>query len=78
MAVMHARGQLQPGEDYVHAGPLGTTFTRRIEELTRVGSHDAIVPSISGQGWKYGLLSWLLDPTDPFPQGYTVGDIWAG
>lgn len=78
MAVMHARGQLEPGEDYVHAGPLGTTFTGRIEALARVGPHPAIVPSISGQGWISGLSTWLLDPSDPFPEGYTVGDIWAG
>jgi len=77
MAVLHARGKLAPGQDYVHAGPLGTTFTGRIEEVTQVGPHPAIVPTLSGQGWIHGLSQHLLDPADPFPQGYTVGDIWA-
>ncbi len=77
MAVLHARGALAPGADFVHEGPLGTTFTGRIEEVTQVGPYAAIVPSLSGQGWIYGLSNYLLDPSDPFPQGYTVGDIWA-
>lgn len=23
-----------------------------------------------------GFASYVLDPTDPFPEGFTVGDIW--
>jgi proline racemase len=76
MAVLHARGLLGVGEDYVNAGPLGTTFTGRILQTTKVGNYPAIRPSLSGQGWIYGLASYSLDPSDPFPQGYTVGDIW--
>lgn len=76
MAVLHARGQLAVGANYVNAGPLGTTFTGRILKTTMVGGYPAIVPSLSGQGWIYGLASYTLDPSDPFPQGYTVGDMW--
>jgi proline racemase len=77
LAVLHAKGLLGVGEDYVNAGPLGTTFTGRIERTTKVGPYDAIVPSLSGRGWIYGTSQWMVDPSDPFPQGYTVGDIWG-
>ena len=77
MAVLHARGLLQPGQDYVNEGPMGTTFTGRIEEITTVGPYPAIVPTLSGQGWIYGTSNYMLDPTDPFQQGYTIGDIWG-
>jgi proline racemase len=77
MAVLHAKGLLGIGQDYVNAGPLGTTFTGRIESLTKVGPFDAIVPSLSGRGWISGVSQYMLDPTDPFPTGFTVGDIWA-
>ena len=77
MAVLHARGALGVGEDYVNQGPLGTTFTGRIEEVTQVGPYPAIVPSLSGQGWIYGTSNYLLDPSDPFQKGYTIGDLWA-
>lgn len=76
MAVLHARGLLKPGVDYVNAGPLGTTFTGRIIEETQVGPYPAVVPTLSGQGWVYGMNQWTLDPSDPFPAGYTVGDMW--
>ena len=76
MAVLHARGLLDVGEDYVNAGPLGTTFTGRIESLTEIAGRKAIIPSITGQAWIYGTSQYMLDPTDPFPEGFTVGDIW--
>jgi proline racemase len=77
MAVLHARGLLGAGQDYVNAGPLGTTFTGRIVEKTQIGPYKAIVPELSGQGWIYGTANWRLDPSDPFPQGFTIGDIWG-
>jgi proline racemase len=77
MACLHARGLLGVGEDYVNEGPMGTTFTGRIEGLTQVGPYPAIVPSLSGQGWIYGVSQYTLDPSDPFPKGFRVGDIWG-
>jgi proline racemase len=77
MAVLHARGLLEVGQDYVNAGPMGTTFTGRIVDTTQIGPYPAIVPTLSGQGWIYGTSNWSLDPSDPFPQGYTIGDIWG-
>lgn len=77
MAVLHARGLLKPGQDFVNAGPLGTTFTGRIVGQTTIGPYKAIIPTLSGQGWIYGTANWTRDPTDPFPDGYTPGDIWA-
>ena len=77
MAALHARGELSVGDEFVHEGPLGTTFTGRVLEETTVGDFTAIVPEIGGQGWISGVGEYLLDPTDPFPDGFTVGDIWA-
>jgi len=77
MAVLHAKGLLDMHTDYVNAGPMGTTFTGRITELTKVGDYDAIVPTLSGQGWIYGTAQYMRDPSDPFPNGYKIGDIWG-
>ena len=76
MAVMHARGELAVGDEFVHEGPLGTTFTGRVLEETTVGEYPAIVPEIGGQGWISGSGEYVIDPTDPFPEGFVVGDIW--
>lgn len=76
MAAMHARGQLPIGRDFVHEGMLGTTFTGRLEGETTVGDYPAVLPSITGRGWVTGRAEFVLDDTDPFPEGYTIGDIW--
>ena len=76
MAVMHARGELGLGEDFRHEGILGTVFTGRLISETQVGPYKAVVPTLSGQAWITGFNNYVLDPDDPFPQGFTVGDIW--
>ena len=76
MAVLHAKGRLGLDEDFRHEGILGTVFTGRLVEETRVGDRAAVVPTITGTGWITGFASYVVDPTDPFPEGFTVGDIW--
>lgn len=76
MAVLHARGRLGLGEDFVHEGVLGTRFVGRLVEETTVGGRPAVVPTLTGRAWITGRATYLLDPTDPFPEGFTVGDIW--
>jgi len=76
MATLYAKGQLPLNQNFRHAGVLGTVFTGRLVEETGVGSHRAVVPMLSGQGWITGMATYVLDPTDPFPDGFTVGDIW--
>jgi proline racemase len=76
MAILHARGELRLGQDFRHEGILGTVFTGRLLEEARVGDRRAVVPQLTGSAWITGLASYVLDPTDPFPNGFTVGDIW--
>lgn len=77
MAVLHSKGHLKTGDRYVNRGPMGTTFTGRIVGETQIGPYPAIVPTLSGQAWIYGLSQHSVDPGDPFPTGYTIGDIWG-
>ncbi len=76
MAVLHARGELAVGDTFVHQGPLDTTFRGTILRETTVGDRPAIVPEISGRGWITGVGDYIVDDSDPFPGGYTIGDIW--
>jgi proline racemase len=77
MASLHAKGVLPLGRDFVHEGILGTVFTGRLVEETRVGPYPAVTPLLSGQAWITGFAQYVLDPEDPFPEGFTVGDIWG-
>jgi proline racemase len=76
MAVLHAKGQLSVGDTFRHEGILGTVFVGQVLEESRIGQYQAIVPSITGQAWITGFASYVVDPGDPFPDGFTVGDIW--
>jgi proline racemase len=78
MAALHARGQLAIGEDFSHHSIIGSEFIGRLTgTTTTAGGKEAVLPTVTGRGWVTGRSQWLLDPTDPFPTGYTVGDIWA-
>jgi proline racemase len=77
MATLHAKGQLRIDEPFRHEGILGTVFTGRLVDETRLGERAAVVPTITGQAWITGFARYVVDPSDPFPDGFTIGDIWA-
>lgn len=77
MAVLHAKGELALEEDFHHEGILGTVFVGRLVEETRIGDSSAVVPTIRGRAWITGVGDYLLADDDPFPTGYTVGDLWG-
>jgi trans-L-3-hydroxyproline dehydratase len=77
MAALHARGQLGVGDEMTHASALGSTFDGRLVAETRVGDRPAIVPAIRGSAWITGVSQFLVDPADPFPEGYLLSDTWG-
>jgi len=78
MAALHARGELRVGDSMTHASVIGSTFDGRIVSETVVGDRPAIVPAIRGSAWITGITQVLVDPTDPFPEGYLLSDTWPG
>jgi len=76
MAALYAKGKLRLNEDFCHEGILGTIFTGRLIEETQVGPYRAVVPTLGGQAWITGFSSYVVEDDDPFPEGFTVGDIW--
>ena len=78
MASLFEKNKLDLETDFIHEGILGTTFTGRLVKKTKVGNYDAVVPTITGRAWITGFAQYVLDDSDPFPEGYTIGDIWGG
>lgn len=76
LAVLHARGLLKEGERFRHISVTGTEFQSHIRGVTKVGGYDAVLPTIKGSAWIYGFQQVVLDRTDPFQQGFRVGDLW--
>jgi proline racemase len=78
LATLHARGLMGVGDSMTHASVLGSTFDGRIVREVSVGGRSGIVPAIRGSAWITGVTRVLLDPTDPFPEGYLLPDTWPG
>ncbi len=78
MAVLHARGVMKMGDAMTHASVIGSTFDGRIVAETTVGGRSAIVPAIRGSAWITGITQVVVDPSDPFPEGYLLSDTWPG
>jgi proline racemase len=76
MATLYARGRLRLREPFRHEGILGTVFTGCLVEETQVGPYAAVVPTITGSAWISAISQYVLDAEDPFPEGFTVGDLW--
>jgi proline racemase len=72
MAQLHARGELGLGAELVNESFIGSRFTGRLLGETTVGDLPAVLPSITGRAWVTGMGQYLLDPTDPFPAGFTL------
>ena len=79
MAVLHARGKLAVEETFVHESIVGSQFVGRIlQENVDIagGKRKGILPVIEGSAYITQYSQVVVDPEDPFPQGYRVGDIW--
>ncbi|HTK02629.1 MAG TPA: proline racemase family protein [Bordetella sp.] len=76
LAVMHAKGQIAAGETFVHESIIGTEFEACIVSATQVGDYPAVVSTVAGQAWITGITQFGVDPTDPFPLGFTLADTW--
>jgi proline racemase len=72
MAQLHARGALPMDTDFVNESFIGTRFVGRLVEETTVADLPAVVPAITGRAWITGTAQYLLDPTDPFPEGFEL------
>jgi len=76
MALMHARGEMKTGDRLVGRSIIGSRFDGAIAAETQVGGRPAIVPTISGRAWITGTHQIMLDPDDPWPDGYKLSDTW--
>lgn len=78
MAARHAAGRARPGDVVESRSIIGSRFSTEFVRETRVGPHAATLSRVSGQSWIYAITQIGLDPSDPFPQGFSLSDTWGG
>ena len=76
MAMLHAAGQMAVGETLTVRSIIGSEFHGKIACETKVGDKPAIVPEITCRAWITGTHQHMLDPDDPWPEGYRLSDTW--
>lgn len=77
MAVLYRRGLMKQGQTFEARSIINSRFDGRIAETTTVGDLPAILPEISGRAWITGTHQHMLDPEDPWPNGYRLNDTWG-
>lgn len=77
LATLHARGRAQPGDELLSRSIIGSEFKVNFRAVTTVANRDAVLASITGRAWLYGKHEMFVDPEDPFPQGFALGDVWG-
>lgn len=76
LALLHARGEIAAGETFIHESIIGTKFAGRIFATGRTGGIADVSVEITGRAWITAFHQYVLDPSDPFPTGYTLSDTW--
>jgi len=77
MAVLHKKGKMRLGQTLTARSIIESEFSGRIVDLSDLNGTAAILPEISGRGWITGIHQHMLDPDDPWPQGYRLSDTWG-
>ena len=65
------------GSRFIARSLIDSEFTVEIIGETTVGGRPAVLPRISGRGWVFGTRTSSVDPTDPYPLGYVLSDVWG-
>jgi proline racemase/trans-L-3-hydroxyproline dehydratase len=75
MATLYSKGKLSLKEEFVYESIIGTLFYGELIEETKVGEYPAVVPTIRGSAYITGIHQFVVDPRDPFPEGFHLGKI---
>ena len=72
LAVLHAKGELAVGSEFVHESIIGSLFRARIVEEARVGTYPAVIPQVTGSAHIMGMNQLFIDPDDPLRDGFLL------
>jgi len=72
MAQWFAKGKLKVGDTFIHESIIGSVFKGRVEAAVQVGDFSGMIPSIEGDARIIGYNQLILDPEDPYVEGFQV------
>ena len=69
-AIQHRKRGISPGQILTVEGIIGSSFEVQVVEETRVADLEAVIPRVSGTAHIVGKSEILVDPMDPFGEGF--------
>ena len=73
MAQRFFRKQQAIGEKFLHESIIGSLFEGTIARSVKVAGTETIIPRICGRAHILAHSTFVLDPQDPYPEGFGVG-----
>ena len=72
LAILHARGEISLEHEVEAEGIVGGIFRGQALRAASVGTYRAIVPEISGPAFITAHHQFVLDPEDPWRDGFEL------
>lgn len=72
IATLYAKGKIGINEPFVYESITGTTFIGKVLRKTKIGEYNGIVPEITGRAFVTGFNQLVVDPEDPFRNGFAL------
>lgn len=77
LATMHARNLVKVGDILTSQSIIGSQFRVELNSTTTIENKPAVMPKITGRAWIYGTQQLMVDPSDPFKEGFVLSDTWG-
>jgi len=77
LATLFARGNVKVGDVLKSRSIIGSEFEVGLQAVTEVAGRPAIIPTITGRGFTFGMSQVALDPFDPMADGFALTDVWG-
>lgn len=72
LALLHEAGSISVSEEISIESVVGSVFTGRIAETTKVGDLSAVIPEVGGNASITGRSELWFDPSDPLNPGFLL------
>lgn len=72
-ALLYQKGEIGLEEPFYHESIVGAMFRCQALKETKVANVPAIIPEVSGRAYIMSMSTVILDPDDPFTNGFLLG-----
>ena len=72
MALHYSKGEIKINQQMIIESIIGTKFSGSVVNSTMFGNYDAVIPRVEGNAYITGKHEFVIDPEDPFKEGFIL------